>query len=58
MYFKLNVIWSLKKKEKQKLFKFLQPNNRSAGEDRDDKSNKHVFNNRNKLTALSIFFYK
>lgn len=58
MYFKLNMIWSSKKKEKQKLFKFLQPNYRSAGENRDDKSNKHAFNNRKKLPALSIFFYK
>lgn len=56
MYFKLNVIWSLKKEEKQKLFKFLQPNYHSASEDRDDKSNKHALKNRNKLTALSIFF--
>lgn len=58
MYFKLNIIWFLKKKEKQKLFQFLQPNYGSTGEDRDGKSNKHTFNNRRKLMALSIFFYK
>lgn len=35
MYFKLTIILFLKKKEKQKLFKFLQPNYGSTGEDRD-----------------------
>lgn len=58
MYFKLNMIWFLKKKEMQKLFKFLQPNYGSTGEDRDGKSNKHALSNSKKLTALSVFFYK
>lgn len=58
MYFKLTIILFLKKKEKQKLFKFLQPNYGSTGEDRDGISNKHTFNKRRKLMALSIFFYK
>lgn len=58
MYFKLNTIWLLKKKEKQKLFKFLQLNYGSTGRDRDSNSNKHTLNNRKKLMALSIFFYK
>lgn len=52
------MIWFLKKKEKQKLFKFLQPNYGSTGEDRDGNSNKHTFNNWKKLMTLSIFFYK
>lgn len=34
MYFKLNMIWFLKKKEKHKLFQFLQPNYGSTGEDK------------------------
>lgn len=52
------MIWFLKKNEKQKLFKFLQPNYGSTGKDRNGKSNEHAFNNRKKLMALSIFFYK
>lgn len=58
MYFKLNMIWFLKKKKKQKLFKFLQPNYGSIGEDRGGKSNKHSFNNRKKLMAFRKFFLK
>lgn len=52
------MIWFLKKKEMQKLFKFLQPNYGSTGEDRDGKSNKHALSNSKKLTALSVFIYK